>query len=207
MVKKIFALLVVLTFFVSMGVFATDSAPSEEMVSQAETELEELIRARKSDVVFLHIGNYATVSNGTLTWIDRDNKNVKPYIKEGRTMVPLRFITEEMGATVGYHEETAGITVTLGDIVMELTVGEKAYSVNGEAFEMDCAAEIFEDRTFVPVRFVSESLGRAVEWLDVERIVVITPLASPWEKENSLERAVLAEVQLMLSPLVRDKIQ
>lgn len=207
MVKKIFALLVVLTFFVSMGVFATDSAPSEETVSQAETELEELIRARKSDVVFLHIGNYATVSNGTLTWIDRDNKNVKPYIKEGRTMVPLRFITEEMGATVGYNEETAGITVTLGDIVMELTVGEKAYSVNGEAFEMDCAAEIFEDRTFVPVRFVSESLGRAVEWLDVERIVVITPLASPWEKENSLERAVLAEVQLMLSPLVRDKIQ
>ncbi len=199
MVKKIFALLVALVLTVSMSAFATDSASSEA--------LEELIRDRKSDVVFLHIGNYATVSNGTLTWIDLANKSVKPYIKDDRTMVPLRFLAEEMGATVGYNEETAGITVALGETLLELTVGEKAYSVNGEVYEMDCAAEIFEDRTFVPVRFVSESLGRAVEWLNTERIVVITPLASPWDKENSLERAVLSEVQLMLSPLVRDKIQ
>ena len=201
MLKKIFTWLLTLSLVVSMSVFAADSAPSEE------SELEAEARLRKSGVVFLHIGNYATVSDGTLKWIDPANKSVKPYIKEGRTMVPLRFLAEEMGATVGYNAETAGITVALGETIMELTVGSTAYSVNGEAFEMDCAAEISEDRTFVPVRFVSESLGRSVEWLDVERIVVVTPVDAPWNKENSLEKAVLSEIQLMLSPLVRDKIK
>ena len=201
MMKKFFAWLLILTFVVSISVFAADSAPSEE------SELEAEIRLRKSDVVFLQIDNYATVSNGTLKWIDPANKSVKPYIKDGRTMVPLRFLTEEMGATVGYNAETAGITVALGETVMELTVGSTAYSVNGEAFEMDCAAEIFEDRTFVPVRFVSESLGKAVEWLDVERIVVITPPDSLWDQTNSLEKAALSEVRLSLSPLGRDKIK
>lgn len=205
--KKVLALLVALVFSVSISAFAADSVLSQDPVSQTEAEVEEQLLLRKSDVVFLHIGNYATVSNGTLKWIDSANKGVKPYIKDGRTMVPLRFLTEEMGATVGYNEQTAGITVALGETVMELTVGSTAYSVNGEVFQMDCAAEIFEDRTFVPVRFVSEALGKSVEWLDVERIVVVTPADSPWNKENSVEKTVISEVQLMLSPLVRDKIK
>ena len=122
-------------------------------------------------------------------------------------MVPLRFLAEEMGATVGYDEQTRGITITLSGIVMELWAGKAEYYVNGEACLMDCAAEIFEDRTFVPVRFVSESLGKSVEWLNEERIVVITSADAPWQKENSLELAVLAEIRLHLSPLGRDKIQ
>ncbi|MBQ7792103.1 MAG: hypothetical protein IJ367_01240, partial [Clostridia bacterium] len=79
MLKKIFTWLLTLSLVVSMSVFAADSAPSEE------SELEAEARLRKSGVVFLHIGNYATVSDGTLKWIDPANKSVKPYIKEGRT--------------------------------------------------------------------------------------------------------------------------
>lgn len=204
MLKKIFALLVVLVLSLSFGVFAQDSDSS---VTAEEDAFEESIRLRKSDVIFLHIGNYATVSNGTLTWIDLENKEVKPYIKNDRTMVPLRFLTEEMGATVGYNSETAGITVSLGDILMELTVGSQSYSINGESRQMDCAAEIFEDRTFVPVRFVSEALGKSVTWLNTERLVVITPVDAPWDSQNTVEKVAVAEVQLALSPLVRDKIQ
>ena len=199
MVKRIFAMVLALTLLAAMSVFAQDVAPAPQ-------EPEE-VTARKSDVIFLQIGNYATVSNGTLKWVDAENRNVLPYIKDGRTMVPLRFLAEEMGATVGYDESTRSITVSLDNTVLQLQVGQAEYSVNGEAFLMDCAAEISEDRTFVPVRFVSEALGKSVEWLNDERIVVVTPQDAPWDMESDLEKAVLAEVRLNLSPLGRNNVE
>ena len=192
--KRLVMLLMALLILYTVSAFATEEEPAE-------------LTNRKQNVVFLQIGNYATVSDGTLTWVDRDNKNVIPYIKDSRTMVPLRFLAEKMGATVGYDEQTRGITITLNGTVMELWADRADYFINGEARVMDCATEILEGRTFVPVRFVSESLGKAVEWLNEERIVVVTPADSPWQRENPAEKAVLAEVRLSLSPLGRDKIR
>ncbi len=161
--------------------------------------MEDRVKIRARNVIFLNINNYGTVSDGTLKWVDKDNKEVRPYIKDDRTMVPLRFIAEELGATVGYDDETRAITVTLGDTVMGLTVDEKAYTLNGEAYEMDCAAEIVADRTFVPVRFVSEALGRSVEWLENQRMVIITTTTYPWDKDNGVEKTLMSEIMLMLT--------
>ena len=210
MIKRVLWMLLALSLCMTTFVMAEDSAPDEEagsLVVVSEDAEPEVIRLRKAGTIFLQLGNYAAVTEGKLTWIDPANKNVIPYIKEDRTMVPLRFLTESLGATVGYNDVTRGITVTLGDTVMELTVGETTYFLNGEAFEMDCAAEISEDRTFVPVRFVSEALGKSVTWLSAERMVVITDVTSPWDEAGSVEQAVLAQVRLNLSPLGRDKLR
>ena len=210
MIKRILWMLLALSLCMTNLVFAEDSASGEEvgsLVVVENTEEPEVVRLRKAEVIFLQIGNFAAVTDGKLTRIDLANKSVIPYIKNDRTMVPLRFLAEAMGATVGYNDQTRGITVTLGESVLELTVDEKAYLLNGEAYEMDCAAEIVEDRTFVPVRFVSEALGKAVKWLEVERMVVVTEVESPWEETGAVEQAVLAEVRLNLSPLGRNNIQ
>lgn len=209
MYKRISLFVMALMFLMSAGVFAaeTDTDAQTPVSSVEETEEDVALRLRKEDVIFLHIDNYATVSDGVLKWIDRGNQAVKPFIKEGRTMVPLRFITEELGATVVYDGATRGITITLGDTVMSLTVGQKAYTLNGQMFQMDSEALVMENRTFVPVRFVSEALGRAVQWLGDERIVVVTPADALWDSENPVEKAALAEVQLSLSPLGRNKVQ
>ena len=200
MVKKVFALLTVLFIFVAMSAFAAEKDTGFDQTSPEFLE-------RQSDAIFLQIGNYASVSDGSLKWIDRENKNVVPYIKDGRTMVPLRFLAEEMGAFVGYNEQSQGITITLGTTVMELRVGKSEFTVNKYAYEMDCAAEIVENRTFVPVRFVSESLGKSVKWLDAERMVVVTPKMCPWDENGAVEQAVMAEVRLTLSPIGRNSIQ
>ena len=210
MIKRMLWMLLALALCMTSLVFAENSASGEEVDSLVVAENDEepeVIRLRKAGVIFLQIGNYAAVTDGKLTWIDLSNKDVIPYIKDDRTMVPLRFLTESMGATVGYNDQTRGITITLGETVMELTVDEKTYFLNGEAYEMDCAAEIVEQRTFVPVRFVSEALGKAVKWLNTERIVVVTDPQSPWEEKGAVEQAVLAEVRLNLSPLGRNNIQ
>ena len=200
MVKKVFALLAALVVFMTMSAFAADTAV------QSEEEHPDIVQ-RKKDVIIMQIDNYGAISNGSLTWIDLENKNVIPYIKDSRTMVPLRFLAEEMGATVGYDEQTRGITITLGATVMELWVDKSEYYINGEAFVMDCATEILEGRTFVPVRFVSESLGKSVKWLDAERMVVVTPVSAPWNESGALEHDVMAEVRLALSPIGRNSIR
>ncbi len=210
MIKRLLWMLLALSLCMTTLVLAEDSASNEEvgsLVVVENTEEPEAVRLRKAGVIFLQIGNFAAVTDGKLTWIDLANKSVIPYIKDDRTMVPLRFLTESMGATVGYNDQTRGITITLGETVMELTVDEKTYLLNGVAYEMDCAAEIVENRTFVPVRFVSEALGKAVKWLNTERIVVVTEPESPWDEAGAAELTVLAEVRLNLSPLGRNNIQ
>ena len=60
--------------------------------------------------------------------------------------------------------------------VMELTIGQKTAIVNGIEHTLDVAPEITDDRTFVPLRFVSESVGAEVDWDAATRTVIITYL-------------------------------
>lgn len=95
-----------------------------------------------------------------------------PYIKDGRTMVPVRFIAEAFGAEVSY--EDGEVSITKGDLSILMKIGETNYSVNGVEKEADAAPEILNDRTMVPVRFIAEALGMAVEWDENERSVSVS---------------------------------
>ena len=74
--------------------------------------------ARKATVTLgstslqLWIGKSAATVNGTSTPIDSTNSKVVPEIINGRTMLPLRFVTENLGATVGWEQNTQTITIT-----------------------------------------------------------------------------------------------
>lgn len=167
----------------------------------SEKELRDM---RIKNTVYLNINNYAAAIDGALTWIDADNKSVVPYIEDDRTFVPLRFISEAMGAEVGWDEATGGITLKNGENTVSVTIGSKAYTAGEESGEMDVSPVIREDRTFVPVRFVSEALGKAVYWDEATKSVIITPKDKPWDAENSIEKNLLSDLMLITSPLVRD---
>ncbi len=99
--------------------------------------------------------------------------DVAPVIVNDRTMLPIRFLAEALGATVSWVEETRTVTVVLGDITISLVVGESFAMVNGEKVELDCASFIEKDRTYLPIRFVMENLGADVSWDEVNRQVII----------------------------------
>ncbi len=88
-----------------------------------------------------------------------------PIIRNGRTMFPVRFVAETLGATVEWDgsTSTAHITGVDGDTV-SITIGERQAMLNGKAVELDVPAFIEKGRTYLPVRFVAESLGAAVNW-------------------------------------------
>lgn len=105
--------------------------------------------------------------------------DVEPTIVEQRTLVPLRAIFESLGAEVSWDQNTATATATKDETTISIAVGNKTAYINGAPTELDVPAKIIDGRTLVPVRFISESLGAKVYWLqDAQTVRVATKLYS-----------------------------
>lgn len=105
--------------------------------------------------------------------------DVKPAVKDGRTYIPLRFVSEALGAKVDWDGEKKKITITLGEKVIEMVVGQKKAFVDGCEVVLDSVPELMGDRAAVPLRFVSETLGAEVSWSDKTRTASIKQTAPP----------------------------
>ncbi|MFC0211907.1 copper amine oxidase N-terminal domain-containing protein [Paenibacillus chartarius] len=94
-----------------------------------------------------------------------------PFTLEGRSMVPIRFIAEALGAKVDWNGAERRVTLVKDDVKVELVIDQKHAYVNGELNVLDSPAVIRDDITFVPVRFVSESLKMKVFYDNGEIII------------------------------------
>jgi hypothetical protein len=101
-------------------------------------------------------------------------KKEQPKIENGRVLIPLRKIAENFGYTVVFDHKTKKIDVTdfYGKKVA-LTLNSKKALVNNERVELDVPARVFNQITFVPLRFISENFDQAVKWDDKQRTVLI----------------------------------
>ena len=100
--------------------------------------------------------------------------DAQPFIDEnGRTQVPVRFVSEALGADVGWDGNTKTVTVEQARNKISLVVGKSEYTVNSKKMEMDTSVIIVEDRTFVPARYVAEALGAEVDWDSKTKTAII----------------------------------
>lgn len=100
-----------------------------------------------------------------------------PFLLEGRTMVPLRFIAEALGVTTTWNAETQRVTLKTANDQIVLGIDRKEAIVNGKSTVLDAPATIKGGVMMVPVRFVSESLRMNVFFSDGS--ILITDLADP----------------------------
>ena len=106
--------------------------------------------------------------------------DVAPKIVNDRTMLPARFVAENLGAKVSWDEDKQLVTITGKqlktdeDITILIYIASDIAYVNGKEIKLDSPAFIDNDRTYTPVRFVAEKLGADVEWVESELKVVIT---------------------------------
>lgn len=100
--------------------------------------------------------------------------NPDPIIKDGRTLVPLRSIFEAMGARVSWDGRTRTITATNGITNISLAVDSDIMYRNDMTIQLDVPAQIYNDRTMVPVRAIAEAFGADVKWDADTRTVNIT---------------------------------
>lgn len=89
-----------------------------------------------------------------------------PVIRNDRTLVPIRIITEALGGKVDWNGATKEVTLSINDKEIKMTIGKtlEKYGV---------APVIIDGRTFVPVRFVADELGANVAWDDATKTVTI----------------------------------
>lgn len=111
---------------------------------------------------------YETYINGKKTEFD-----VLPMNKDGRTLVPFRKIAESLGADVSWNPEKNTVTVIKDNIKVELTIGDKKALVNDEEIIIDVPAEIFKNRTLIPLRFLAEKLDAAVDYYPEGSMIVV----------------------------------
>ncbi|NNG66458.1 stalk domain-containing protein [Caldanaerobacter subterraneus] len=102
-----------------------------------------------------------------------DTGDVPPFIENGRTMVPLRFFSENLGAAVKWDGNTQTVTVQGDGVNIKLTVGKKEVFVNGQKKVVDVTPRLVSNRVVVPLRFVAEAFGAQVKWNKEESKVVL----------------------------------
>ena len=126
------------------------------MVASADDEVTVLINGREADF------------------------DVPPMIISDRTMVPMRRVFELLGAKVEWVGEMQLAVATYKSTIIAMHIGEMSFTVTnvltGETttFELDVPAQIVNDRTLIPLRAVSEALGKTVSWDGNTRTATIT---------------------------------
>ncbi|WP_337518878.1 stalk domain-containing protein [Anaerotignum faecicola] len=117
--------------------------------------------AAATKTIILQIGSTAVIVDDQAIIND-----VAPVIRNDRTLVPIRVITEALGGQVAWNEAAKEVTLTINGKEIKMTIG-KALEKYG------VAPVIIGDRTFVPVRFVADELGAVTTWDDATKTVTI----------------------------------
>ncbi|HHX17662.1 MAG TPA: copper amine oxidase [Clostridium sp.] len=126
--------------------------------------------------------------NDTLITFD-----VNPVIINGRTMVAVRSIFENLDAQVKWFEETKTVLILKEDVRIYLIIDSKNAYVNEKLVKLDVPAAIVNGRTLVPIRFISETLGGKVSWDPGSRTVEINTFDYPYAYNEDISIESLSE--------------
>ena len=133
-------------------------------------------------------GDYCTISSSEEIYKQIEEKKNAPYvvmnnnvlgfetppvIEDDHTLVPMRFLFEQMGADVEWNQETQTATATMNNTAVAFSINDTNAEVNGAAATMDVPARLINDKTMVPLRFLSEEMGYTVTWDESTRTAVI----------------------------------
>lgn len=100
--------------------------------------------------------------------------DVPAQIINGRTLIPMRALLEQLGAKVTYDEATGTATAKEKKTTVKITQNQRTAYVNGQPYQLDVPAQIIDGRFMIPVRFVSEALGATVTWNELAQQVNIS---------------------------------
>ncbi|MFB7155700.1 copper amine oxidase N-terminal domain-containing protein [Lysinibacillus sp. NPDC056232] len=122
--------------------------------------------------------------------------DVNPETKNNRTMVPLRVISENLGATVNWSDSQ--VTLTKSDIRVILKLNSNTVVKNGQKVSLDVKPYLKNGRIFVPLRFLAETFDCNVDYKDLTVNVITKPLVI-----NGVEvKAMLHEYHMTMGGVV-----
>ncbi len=135
-------------------------------------------------IVAMQQGRSLAYANGIKALIDSSNPEVKPILQNDRTMVPLRFVSEALGGKVVWSDASQEVTVNCDYKEVRVKIGESTIYSGGKEIAIDSPAFVENGRTYVPLRAISEALGKYV--YEDNGVVLISDNESPFEKYPKL---------------------
>ncbi len=156
--KKLLAILIALLFVMSFSLpVLAGNHPGQGVGKGLEKKAE---RTK----VEQEIKNYKIMEQGKIKVRNKHiNSDLPPVIKDGRTLIPVRAITQGLGAEVDWDEKNRIVTVTKGDIEIKFDLEYGEVYINGEEADIDVPPGLINNRVFVPLRFISEVFGEKVK--------------------------------------------
>jgi hypothetical protein len=127
-------------------------------------------------IIMLNMGSVSCTTNIKLVVDGKDITNAAaPIIKDNRTLVPIRFVSEEIGAEVLWDEVNRTVSVHKENKSVFLKIDSRIVQYNnGESYQIsDVAPTIINNRTYVPLRLISNALGIGIEWVEETRTVKV----------------------------------
>ncbi len=207
--KRIISLILVSILLIALAIpsFADPGKGNDDKEKGNKFTTEDKKQGPPDFVIKKHELKGFTSTEGNKIKFNHGNSNfeVGPVIKDGRTLIPVRAITEAMGAKVEYSSDTGIVKITSEDgntvILFYLNEDDNGkITVNGEDVTIDVRPGIINNRTFVPLRFIAETLGlKVVHDPGTGNTDVINTLKlSPTHYDFS-NREVLTDVKLSYS--------
>ncbi|HOO96664.1 MAG TPA: stalk domain-containing protein [Caldisericia bacterium] len=159
---------------ISPGVSVSDYLIISDDGVDGEIEIPILMEKNRYTDVTLKIGLSQAIVDDEEVLLD-----APPRIVDGRTLVPIRIIAESLGAQVSWNATEKRIDIMQSNHAGKVTsislwVGKSDATINGKKIQIDVAPMILDSRTYVPVRFISESFGAEVEWIQETKEIEIT---------------------------------
>lgn len=132
--------------------------------SQAAAATSVQVPSALQQSVVLYIGSPDAYVKGVKKKVDSTNENVTPLIRNGYTLVPVRFVSEQLGAQVTWIPADQSVIIKKGDSYAHMSVGFATIIANGEMSDLEVGPQIIEGRTYLPLRAAVEALQMQVTW-------------------------------------------
>ena len=98
--------------------------------------------------------------------IQKAEFTLSPFItQEGRTLVPAREICGYLNKNIIWLDSPARISVSSGSDILVCAIGESNYSINGNLYETDAAAQLIDGHAYIPLRTLAEFLGYSISFI------------------------------------------
>lgn len=135
----------------------------EEGALNTYTATDSEISKYMKNTVALYVNENKIAIDGEVSYLDENNHNITATVINGRTLVPVRFISQAFGASVDWNEGEESVKI-YGDKTIEIKLGSAIMLVDGKEYTLDTPAQIIDGRTYVPVRAIAEALGKKVTY-------------------------------------------
>ena len=128
----------------------------------AISEIEKTAYEKIKDSITLYVGKKQALVKNIVVPVDNSVSSTRPFISGSRTFVPVRFVSEKLGANVEWNGNTQTVLMRLGDTSVKMKINKSEIVVNNTAIALDVAPMILNSRTYVPLRAISEAFNKHV---------------------------------------------